>query len=193
MEVNFEQYLYRSHQVGHFVDSELEKFDRDELNWKEHPEKWSIIEVIEHLNLVYQKYIDNFEKYVEEAPPLQEDKQNKKRNTILGRLSIFSMKPRDKMRLFKMKTFDFYEPVTDDKDPEKIFLQFFSYKNRFNDTIREARKKDMNHIKMPTAIEKVKFLVPECMEFIIAHEERHIIQIQNIISKMKSARKEFAG
>lgn len=92
------------------------------------------------------------------------------------------MKPKGKKRKFKMKTFDFFVPTIDEEKVEQVFSTFQSNKMRFNELIKLARKKNLKGVKIPTALgQKVKFYIPECMEFILAHEQRHIVQIKGLL------------
>jgi len=182
MENYYEQLLERSNNVINFIERQLKPMNDERLTWKEHPKKWSLIETVDHLNKVYDVYLDNFEKAVLAATPLG-SQVPKLRHTILGRLSIYSMKPKGRKRKFKMKTFDFFEP-DDGKGANKILETFFANKEKFNELMREARLRDLTNIKIPTALgEKMKFYVPECFDFIMSHEERHIVQMEDILAK----------
>ena len=186
MEVNFEQILEQSNKIKNYIKTEVAEFSDEKLNWKASEKRWSILEVISHLNRVYEKYLDNFQLAIDSAPELSSDEVLEYQSTILGRLSIYSMKPKGEKRRFKMKTFDFFNPISEpDKKNETIDL-FLTNKEAFNELIRQARVKNLKDIKMPTALgEKMKFYVPECFRFILAHEQRHIVQIASILEDME--------
>ncbi len=180
MEVNFEQLLQHSNQMKNYIRTDVSSLSNERLNWKENPKKWSIIEVVDHLNKVYEKYHNNFEKAIRNAPELKDETQIKQQ-TILGRLSIYSMKPKGKKRRFKMKTFDFFQPQINMNDTDATIELFLQNKDRFNGYLKESRSKNLNGLKMPTALgEKMEFYIPECFEFILGHEERHLVQIEGI-------------
>ncbi len=185
MDVNYEVLLQQSNQFRNFIKSDIASLSHDLLTWKENEKKWSILEVVSHLNQIYNRYFENFNKAIDHAPDLNGLAQ-KKQSTIMGKLSIYAMKPKKKKRRFKMKTFDFFEPVIDPKKTDDTLNLFIDNKERFNEIIRKARLKDLRGIKMPTALgEKMKFYVPECLEFVLAHEARHIVQIQEVLEKAK--------
>ncbi len=179
METHYEQLLERSN-LNLSRIKELEKLPQEQLARQETPKKWSIIQVIDHLNKVYDLYEPNFKKELDLAPALNENKQ-KVQHTLLGRLSIYSMKPKGQKRRFKMKTFDFFEPTAAAKAID-VIEEYTKKKDTFNGFIKAARMKNLNDRKMPTALgEKMKFYVAECFDFILAHEERHMVQIEKLL------------
>ncbi|RED93654.1 DinB family protein [Marinoscillum furvescens] len=178
MKATLETLLQQSHEYGRFIEN-LKASPAEQLSKK--PKKgWSVLEVVEHLNAVYAIYLPNFEKAIANAPTNKESEVGANyQRSVLGRLSVFAMKPKKQKRQFKMKTFDFFEPSG---KGEEVFDQFADYKEKFNELIRQARSKDLSGIKMPTALgEKVKFYVPECFEFVLAHESRHLQQIRDLL------------
>ena len=186
MKINLESQLEKSNQIKNHIVSSASKLSSEEYNWKSHPKKWSVQEVIKHLSLVYDKYLDNFEKAIESAPDFHSDERTKTQRTIMGRLSIYSMKPKGNKRSFKMKTFDFFTPLVENENIDSTISEFLDKKEKFNTLLKRARLKNLKNIKMPTSLgEKMKFYVPECFEFIIAHEERHLIQIDEIFLELK--------
>lgn len=185
MEVNFEQILQQSNRLKNYVKSDIAELPNEQLNWKSNEKKWSPLEVIGHLNRVYEKYLDNFERAITSAPELSANQSSDYQSTLIGRMSIYAIKPKGKKRRFKMKTFDFFNPITEpDKKHETLDL-FLKNKEQFNTLIKQARGKNLRNIKIPTALgENVKFYVPECFRFILAHEERHVVQIASILEEI---------
>lgn len=185
MDVNFEGLLERSNDARNFVQNRVEVLTPEKISWKESPKKWSVLEVVSHLNQVYQLYFENLESALEKAPDLGENESLKKQKTLMGRMSVYSMKPKGKKRRFKMKTFDFFEPVSKTDKPHETIQLFFKNKDRFNAIIRTARLKDLKDIKLPTALgDKMKFYFPEIIDFLISHEERHLVQMEGIMEKI---------
>lgn len=182
MENLLERLLFQSNSIVEQIKCVSENSTNEQLRCRNTAKSWSVVEVVDHLNKVYDVYLENFENAIALAPKLDNDISEAiiHKRTILGRLSIFSMKPKGSKRNFKMKTFDFFEPSK--ADPNKIFKEFFNKKEQFNGLLKQARKKDLRGLKVPTALgKKVKFYLGECFEFILAHEQRHLIQIKEIM------------
>ena len=182
MEVNYEKMLQDSNRIKNYIKGDIANLDEPVLTKKPNPKKWSALEVVEHLNKVYDVYLDNFTKAINDARDLSENESPNMRRTILGRLSISINRPKGSKRRFKMKTFDFFRPAVPPDQTNEVIDSFLNKKETFNDLIKKARTKDLRNVKVPTALgEKVKFYVPECFEFLLAHEERHMIQIAEAI------------
>lgn len=180
-----EKLLQDSNQNLQFIQSEVTKNPNHILTWKEAESKWSVFDVVDHLNKVYELYLPNFKKAIENAPELaNKGYEEGVQRTIIGRLSIYAMKPKGSRRRFKMKTFDFFMPSYSDDSGSALVDTFIENKNMFNGFIKDARFKNLKGIKIPTALgEKMKFYIPECFEFILAHENRHLVQIKTILNK----------
>ena len=183
MESYYEHLLQRSNKIKNRITQDIAGLHLDKLTWKETPKKWSAIEVVAHLNKVYDVYLDNFEKSIHDAPQLNGEAQKYQR-TILGKISVYTNKPKGRKRKFKLKTFDFFQPE-EKINCEEIIKEFVTKKEAFNTHLKEARLRNLNNIKMPTALgKKVKFYVSECFDFLLAHEERHMVQIDGILDRV---------
>ncbi|MFT6866587.1 MAG: hypothetical protein ACJA08_001418 [Cyclobacteriaceae bacterium] len=188
MDVNFEALLVGSNKAKNYVESNIAILDQEVLNWKENDKKWSVLEILSHLNQVCELYFPKFEKVLSQAKPLPEGKFLSKQNTILGQLSIYSMLPKNRKRRFKMTTFNFFEPVSSPEFTEKTISKYLENKERLNQFINQARFLDLSRLKISTALgDKVRFYIPECFEFLLAHEERHMIQLEEVLIQQHSA------
>ena len=182
MEANYEKMLQDSNRIKNYIKGDIANLHDGVLTKKENEKKWSALEVIEHLNKVYDIYLDNFKKAISEAKELNDTETTQMKRTILGKLSIYVNKPKRKKRRFKMKTFDFFTPAVAPDQLHDIIDTYLKNKETFNELIKEARTKDLTNVKVPTALgQKVKFYIPECFEFLIAHEERHMVQIAEAV------------
>ncbi|MFY0600594.1 MAG: DinB family protein [Cyclobacteriaceae bacterium] len=185
MEVNFEELIQRSNHIGNYISGEIAQLSEGVINSKESEDKWSILEVLSHLNQVYERYAPNFDKALKDARPLTNETDSRRQTTLMGRLSIYSMKPKGKSRKFKMKTFRFFEPISSSNLPDETISRYLKNKENFTERIKKARLLDIKNIKVPTALGKsVKFYLPECFDFILSHEERHMVQIEGILEKI---------
>lgn len=174
--------LNRSHKVKMFVKNNLASMPLEVLNLKANSKQWSILEVIAHLSLIYKLYAPKFEIALSTAREKgAKSTIVKQQSTILGRMSIYSMKPKGRKRRFKMKTFDFFEPDIDSGNGDKTLEEFLKNKAQFDAFVERSKKLDLQNIKVSTALgEKVKFYIPECFDFIMTHEERHMVQIEEL-------------
>ncbi|MFT7198271.1 MAG: hypothetical protein ACI83W_002649, partial [Marinoscillum sp.] len=141
----------------------------EELQWKSDPKSWSILEILNHLSLIYELYADNLDRTIQAAPqPLRKDQAIK--YSLLGRLSIFSQRPKNDKRRMKMKTFDFFQPDYKYCENHEVVKRYLDNKEFFEKLLKEASTRDLAGLKVPTALgQKVRFYVSECFDFIFAH------------------------
>lgn len=178
-------YLYLlelSQQHTDWVLKDFSSLPGDTMKWRPSPQVWSALDVIDHLNKVYALYLDNFQRLINEAPILDDAVKSPVQRTLIGRMAIFGCRPKHGRRRMKIKTFDFFQPTLE--DPKVIMTDFSNNKDRFHTLIKTARNKDVRGIKIQTALgSKVKFYIPECFEFLLVHEQRHLVQIQELLDR----------
>lgn len=183
MRTTLDELLQRSNEMGHFIENEVAGLPQDVLTRKPSEKTWSAIEVVDHLNKVYNTYLDNFDKAISSANDLPDGAESKHKSSFIGWMGAYTMKPKGQKRKFKMKTFDFFQPTVEDASHDQTIQTFLSNKTRFNELIKNARSKDITKIKMPTAMgDRYKMYVGECFAFVLAHEERHMVQIQELMA-----------
>jgi len=183
MEANYEKMLQDSNLIKNYIKGDIANRDESIITKKFNEKRWSALEVIEHLNKVYDVYLDNFTKVIDEADNLRMDEAPQMKRSLLARLSIYANKPRGNKRPFKVKTFSFFVPAIAPDQVHEIIETYLKNKERFNDLIKKARTKNLFSVKIPTALgQRVKFYVAECFEFLLAHEERHMIQIAEAVA-----------
>ena len=73
----------------------------------------------------------------------------------------------------------------EDKQLDKVFTTFFEHQKNIKSRILKARERDVTGKKFASAIGPlVQFNVPECLEFVISHEERHVLQCEEVLQEL---------
>ena len=173
-----EDLVKRSDHVAWLVSEEFGKLGEERLLKKHSPGAWSIIEVVEHLNRTFDHYFPKLEEAVEKAPAKK--KEDYKRSFLVG---IFSdlQKPKRGKRRMKMRTFEFFEPHVNGSS-NQVMETFLQNQQRFDHFIKTGRTRDISKVKVVSALGPIlKFRLPECFEFLLSHEERHLAQIREIL------------
>lgn len=170
---------------------ELQGLDEWSLTTPPTAESWCIIEVLEHLNIAYGHYRNKYDAVLPKMPYLPKER-NVFKTRRWQKMVIETQRPKGTQRKWKMKTMKRFEPLLEPKtlDKEKIewvFQQFFELNGHLKESILESRSKDVTKIKIPSAIGPiVQFYLPESFEFLLAHLERHMVQIDEIIEQQKT-------
>jgi len=163
----------------------LQRIDPEILLRQPAADKWSIIQILEHLNAYGRYYL----------PAIHSALQ---KNTIpadttytsgwLGGYLTNSMKPTaDKRIKNKMKAMKDYSP-SPDLDSKTVMEEFLNQQQQLLDLLESARQHNIGRIRIPVSIAKfIKLKLGDTFRFVIAHNERHIVQSENVLSLIQSA------
>ena len=165
----------------HLTFAELLKQKSDsELNWRENPESWNVLECLEHLNLYGDFYIPEIESAIKNS------KTNFSldfKSGFLGNYFAMSMLPKGKLN--KIKTFKNKNPLNSNLDKTTI-NRFLNQQLKFIELLDISRKIDLNKVKVKISISKwIKLKLGDIFRFVINHNSRHIRQIERIIATNK--------
>lgn len=161
---------------------EFEALGEEVLTLRANPNKWSVIECIEHLNIADGHYLTLFERKLPVAKVC--DKEDYK-STWMGNYFVKMMKPRpDGTIPSPMRTMSKFDPeVRVHSDTIEKFkkdqLELIKY-------LDMAAKLDLKAIKVPSAIGRlVTFRLGDAFRFLIAHNQRHMIQAKNVLKALE--------
>lgn len=161
----------------------LKKYSAEALNWKASAESWSVLECMEHLNLYGDFYLPEFESRISKS---KYDSVPEFKSGILGNYFAKSMLPRKKLN--KMKTFKDKNPIGSDLSVTTI-NRFVEQQKLILDLLDKAGKVDLNKTKSSISISKyIKLKLGDAFRVVIYHNQRHIVQAQNVIKKYKEAK-----
>ncbi|MDC6365224.1 MULTISPECIES: hypothetical protein [Flavobacteriaceae] len=165
----------------------LQQLPLSQLTIPAHERSWCIVEVLEHLNIAYQLYVDKIDHALGHLPSTNSDSSEFKVRAW-QRMVIEMQRPKNGERKWKIKTMKRFEPLLDTKNLDEeqvnaIFLNFYALYGHLKDAIIQSRGKDVKEIKITSAIGPiVKFYLPESFEFLLCHLERHMVQIEEILA-----------
>lgn len=148
----------------------------EQLNFKETPERWSILECLEHLNRYGEFYLPAIEN------ALRSDKGHHGKPVYksgsIGNWFANLMKVKNG-RIVKMKT-------PSDKNPSGSNLtsatidRFLEQQEILTRLLNQARNANLTKTKVPISLAKfIKLRLGDTFRFFINHIERHIIQADN--------------
>lgn len=145
--------------------------------------RWSVAQVVEHLNSYGRYYL----------PLMQKGLQSYKggaNNTFkpgwLGDYFTNSMAPKEDGRItHKMQAPKDHRP-SPDIDSHTVLQEFLAQQKLLLELLQLAGKADLNEIRIPISIAKfIKLKLGDTFRFLIAHHQRHFIQINNTLNAVK--------
>lgn len=153
----------------------------DNLNVRPAGDKWSMLECFEHLNLYSKYYLTALETAISNAARSQPQEL---KYTWIGKKSIAMMHPSNTK---KQKTFKKMVPAKS-KLTRDVLATFLSDQQRILRMIEEAALLNVSKAVVPVEFFKLlKMNIAETLEFVIVHEQRHLLQAENILKGKSSA------
>jgi hypothetical protein len=141
---------------------------------------WSIAQCLEHLN----RYGDYYIPLIRQGLSRQEDlvPGGLFKSSIIG--SYFTRLMDPDMGKKKIKAFKDYKPGRD-LDAHAVVAEFIRQQEMLLTCLQWARKADLRKPRIPVSILKwLKLQLGDVLQFVIAHDERHIRQARRNIGKM---------
>jgi uncharacterized damage-inducible protein DinB len=157
----------------------LQTADPVKLNYCPEEGSWSVAQVLEHLNAYNRHYLPAIEKSMIH---ISKDTSAWFIPGFWGNYFTKMMMPGNVYEIKnKMKASKNFIP---DKgaNVEAVFKEFFQHQNRLLQLLDVARRRNLNSIRIPISINKlVRLRLGDMFRFLIAHEQRHMIQARNAI------------
>ena len=164
------------------VKSEFQNLNPELFNTKPSDEKWSIAECLQHLNLTLDIYIPQMMEIIKQKEKFGNQKEYFK-HSFIGKMAVKSMEPKpDKSITFKMKTFNKLSPKLSKSDKNEILDIFLNFQESILNVIDGLHKMSLIKPKIVTAAGPIlKMNIGDALHFMVAHNQRHILQAQNVL------------
>lgn len=148
------------------------------------PEKWSVAQVLEHLNIYSRHYVNA----IEQKLHLNQTEPNVSFSPgWLGNYFTNLMKPKaDNTIAKKMKAPKNSIPSTQPNAADML-QEFILYQHQLLNLLQIAKSANLEHIRIPTTLSKlISLKLGDTFRFFIAHEQRHFLQIKNTLTANNS-------
>lgn len=148
----------------------------EDLNYRESIDTWSILECIEHLNIYGDFYNPEIKACIQKAKsaPAEYFKSG-----FIGNYFVNLIKPKDKLN--KMKTLKVNNPIGSCLD-KSVINRFINQQNECLELIEHSKHINLTKTKTAISISKlIKLRLGDTLRFITAHNERHVMQAENIL------------
>jgi len=167
--------------VQHILEAaeHIRKADKNKLVYQLQKDRWSVVQILEHLNAYGRYYLPAI------AKAMEEDKSPRKAwftSGFWGNYFTKSMKPTNVHEIRnKMKTMKAYS-FPNSLNVEQVENEFIQQQHILLGLLDKAKEKDLNAIHIPITITSlIKLKLGDVFRFLIAHEQRHMIQARNTL------------
>ncbi len=143
------------------------------------PDKWSIAQILEHLNSYGRIYSPQIDKAISAGHSNREAWFN---SGFLGNYFTNMMKPQNVFEVKnKMKAFKTHSPENN-LNSGKVLDEFVEQQHKLLQLLEMSKLKNLNSIRIPLSISNlIKLKLGDAFRFLIAHEQRHLIQARNAL------------
>lgn len=144
--------------------------------------KWSVIQVLEHLNTYGDYYLVALEKSLENRKPAA---TNFKPGWLGDYFTKLMLPTEEGVVKNKMQSPKNHRPA---KHPDAfpVLKTFLEQQHYLLDLLEKAKSKDIGSIRTPISLSKlIRLKTGDVFRFLIAHEQRHFVQIANTLAAVQ--------
>ena len=167
---------------------QLKQIPEGEMLQQPQPGKWSIAQVLEHLNGYNRYYLTEMEK------ALQGNRVSVAavfKPGFIGNYFTNLMQPKEDGTIAKKMSAPTEYNFGPDLDAAKVLNEFISGQQKLIILFDKARKADIGGLKVPISISRwIKLKLGDSFRFLVAHQLRHFMQIERVkgvVVKSKAA------
>lgn len=175
--------LVETETIIHVVKDEFFDLPDDAFYKQPEPKKWSAAQCFDHLNLTMEIYVPQMVTKVQEKERYR-GQNGEFKLSFWGKLAVNAMKPKtDKSIPMKMKTFKKLRPLKNGQSKNQLLEQFLLYQKDIIFVIKGLEYMSLTKPKIISALGPIfKLRIGDALHFMIAHNQRHLLQAKNAIS-----------
>ncbi|MFA0960954.1 DinB family protein [Roseivirga sp. BDSF3-8] len=164
------------------VKSEFLHQPEEVLMTRPAPAKWSIGEVAAHTTLVMSIYLANIKEGMRAND--QGDQAKPYRMGFNGRMMVKMLAPKNGKVKWKVPTFgNMVPPREESYRPSEHVDDLLTTLRNFREVIQECGNYDLNRVKVASAIGRIiRFRLGDAIQVIAAHNERHLVQMNEVLA-----------
>ncbi|GAB4025455.1 DinB family protein [Spirosoma gilvum] len=166
------------------VEQEFGSLTDGQLRWKPAPDRWSIVECLQHLNLAERFYIRNIQHKVDKLGLVQTVATDQVlQSDWVGKALLFAVDPQGKV---KLPAPGMIRPRSaPDLNPADVLSQFMDLQTLLRDLLDKAVYLDWNQDKVMTLFGNwIKIRLGDAFLMLVAHTERHLKQALRVKAEL---------
>ena len=163
--------------------NQLERYSATELEKEPEPGKWSVAQVLEHMNIYSRYYLDAIEQKLHLN---SSEATTEFRPGWLGNYFTGLMKPSKGNRVTRKMNAPKNARPSQQPDSQKVLKEFLEHQHRLLHLLEICREANLD-TRIPTSLTAlIKLKLGDTLRFFIAHEQRHFVQIGNALPSFEA-------
>src|ERR1043165_2625463 len=153
--------------------------DKNKMAYSPAKGRWSVVQILEHMNGYSRHYLPLIEKELAFITP-QANKiftsgyWGEKFTKAMKPTNVFEIK--NKMKAVKAYTFP------NSLNVDNVLKEFLDHQDKLLQFLELAKSRDLNNTRIPTTLTRfVRLKLGDMLRFLVAHEQRHMIQARNTL------------
>jgi DinB superfamily len=163
--------------------NQLEHLPVQLLQQQPSADKWSVAQVLEHLNFYARHYITAIEKklHLEQSGPNVDFSPS-----WLGNYFTKLMKPKEDNTLVKKMKAPKSAVPSAQPNATEMLQEFINHQHHLLNLLQIAKTANLDYNRVPTSLSKfISLKLGDTFLFFAAHEQRHFLQIDLVINSVK--------
>ncbi|WP_276134626.1 DinB family protein [Polluticoccus soli] len=151
--------------------------------------KWSVAQVVEHLNSYNRYYLPEMEKALNDGIAKRMLFVPRFKSGWFGNYFTNMMLPKADGKIAnKMNAPTDHVPAAD-LDAEKVIAEFVAGQQKMLQLLQASAKTDIGKLKVPISISRfIKLKLGDTFRFVIAHQKRHFVQLAKTLDAVQNDR-----
>lgn len=176
--VDMTNFLAEATRLAAEVKRSFECLSPQQLNWKPHPEQWSIGQCLHHLVIANESFFTTFETVLKGEKKAALWERMPLLPSLFGKLVIKAVSPESATKLKAPKAF---RPSSSNIDA-RIVADFGDRQSRLIEKMKaSARLKLESTIITSPATSLITYSLRDAFKIILAHERRHVSQARRVM------------
>jgi uncharacterized damage-inducible protein DinB len=167
----------------------FEHSDQTKMAYSPDKQKWSIVQILEHLNAYNRHYLPLIEKEIaivthNNSAWFESGFWGEKFTKMMKPNNVYKVK--NKMKAMKAYTF------SNNLNIDTVLHEFMGHQETLLRLLEISKGRDLDAIRIPiTLTSLIKLKLGDAFRFLIAHEQRHMLQARNTLREVGIATDKF--
>jgi hypothetical protein len=177
MNSEIEGYLYQLLSIKQDYPGIVARLSHEQFNWRPAPDKWSIAQCFDHLNLTAAKFVPAMDAAITRARQQGSLSQGPFAYPMLERWFVRSQEPPPRMRTRAFKRFI---PASE-RPASEVMPRFANWQEQIGEQIRNADGIDLARARHKSPVLPIlTWRLGTMIALTLAHERRHIWQARQV-------------